>query len=255
MITEYHRPKSRAEAVALLQKPGVRPLGGGTVLNRPGLTEKIAAVDLQALGLDGIENSAGQFCLGAMAVLQRVMETAWLPAGIRQAAQMEVSGNLRQMATVAGSLVSAGGRSRWAAALLAVDARLVWEPGAAASTLEGWLAQGRPTSPGAFITTIVFEAGVRVALQSVARTPADEPLVCAAAAAWPSGRVRLALGGWGSHPLLAYDGPGLVEHIRSAAREAYAQKPDDWAGAEYRREMAGVLAGRCLAQCTAQEDV
>jgi CO/xanthine dehydrogenase FAD-binding subunit len=86
-----------------------------------------------------------------------------------------------------------------------------------------------------------------MAYESVARTPADLPIVCAAAAGWPSGRTRLALGGFGMAPLLALDGPE-PEGAEIAARSAYSDAGDEWASAEYRREIAPVLARRCIEQ-------
>jgi len=73
----------------------------------------------------------------------------------------------------------------------------------------------------------------------------DKPIICAALARWPSGRTRLALGGWGNAPVLALDGnePGGVEEV---TRNAAAESGDEWASAEYRSEVAAVLAGRCL---------
>jgi len=74
----------------------------------------------------------------------------------------------------------------------------------------------------------------------------DQPIVCTALARWPSGRTRLALGGTGATPILAMDGPES-EGVQTAAQSAYAQAGDEWASAEYRRDIAGVLAQRCLA--------
>jgi hypothetical protein len=78
---------------------------------------------------------------------------------------------------------------------------------------------------------------VRLAYEYVARTPADWPLVCAGVAAWPSGRTRVALGGFGEAPWLAMDGP-TAHGAEFAAADAYSQAGDAWATAEYRREMA-----------------
>ena len=84
----------------------------------------------------------------------------------------------------------------------------------------------------------------KLAFESVARTPADKPIVCAAFAQWPSGRTRLAIGGWGLAPTLAMDGnePGGVQ---DAAQNACTEAGDEWASAEYRMEIAGILAKRC----------
>ncbi len=94
------------------------------------------------------------------------------------------------------------------------------------------------------ITSIVFPIKVKLAYESVARTPADQPIVCAAAVQWKSGRTRLALGGWGPAPILAMDGPEPAG-MEAAGRSAYSHCEDEWASAEYRQEIAGVLAQRC----------
>ena len=69
---------------------------------------------------------------------------------------------------------------------------------------------------------------------------------------WPSGRTRLALAGWGPTPILALDGNepgGVVE----AAQNAFSEAEDEWASAEYRSKMAGILANRC--QVSLDQDV
>ena len=97
---------------------------------------------------------------------------------------------------------------------------------------------------GKLITKIEIPLNVKVAFEIVARTPADKPIVCAALAQWPSGRTRLALGGWGLAPTLAMDGnePGGVQ---DAARNVCAEAGDEWASPEYRLQIAGILAKRC----------
>jgi CO/xanthine dehydrogenase FAD-binding subunit len=81
----------------------------------------------------------------------------------------------------------------------------------------------------------------------VARSPMDRPIVCAAVAQWPSGRTRVALGGFGKTPVLAMDGPepgGAVV----AAREAFRFAEDEWSSAAYRMEVAGKLVQRLVAE-------
>jgi CO/xanthine dehydrogenase FAD-binding subunit len=79
----------------------------------------------------------------------------------------------------------------------------------------------------------------------VARTPADKPIVCAALAQWPSGRTRLAIGGFGKSPFLAMDGTE-AEGIETAARNACHEATDAYGSAEYRMAAAATLAKRCL---------
>jgi CO/xanthine dehydrogenase FAD-binding subunit len=95
------------------------------------------------------------------------------------------------------------------------------------------------------ISEVSFPLNVKAAYERIARTPADQPIVCAAVVQWSSGRTRLALGGWGDSPILAMDGPE-AEGLEIAARSAYSHAEDEWASGEYRQEMAGILALRCI---------
>lgn len=246
MITEYHRPDTIEEALRLLGRKEVKtlPLGGGSVLNAPN-PEQYAVVDLQALGLDRIEIKGNTLVAGATATLQALLDTPDLPAALYQAILLEATYNLRQVATLAGTLVSAGGRSPLATVFLALDAQVTLLPGEEQMGAGELLLTRRERLPGRLITNIALPLNLRLAYHYVARTPADQPLVCAAAARWSSGRTRLALGGYGETPLLALDGPeagGAAE----AARNAYFDAGDQWASAEYRREVASTLAQRCL---------
>jgi CO/xanthine dehydrogenase FAD-binding subunit len=261
MITEYHRPQTLEGALALLARrdPLTLPMGAGSALNKPS-PERISVVDLQALGLGGYRLQGKALELGATLTLAALAEASAgggdlgesvglsLQPDLRRTLLLEASYNLRQAATVAGTLFSADGRSPWTAALLALDAQLsLYRRGS--SDLEqmglGDFLPLRREWRGALITRIALSTNVRLAYESVSRTPADWPLVCAAVARWPSGRTRVVLGGFGEAPLLAMDGP-LSEGAELAAADAYSQAGDAWASAGYRREMASLLTGRAL---------
>ncbi len=249
MIVEYHRPKDIDTALALLARPAPRtvPLGGGTFLNRPDDSE-VAAVDLQALGLKEIRTSGSRLSIGACVTLQGLLQASGLPDGLQEVVVKETTVNLRQVATVAGTLVAADGRSPFTTAMLALDAELECRSAGSPSvqiSLGDLLPFRQERLKGMLITQVTLPARLRLAYAAITRTPSDWPLVCAAVACWPSGRTRVALGGWGKAPLLALDGPepGGVE---LAAREAYLNASDEWASAEYRSEMAAVLAARGL---------
>jgi CO/xanthine dehydrogenase FAD-binding subunit len=246
MSTEYHRPDTLEEALHLLAREGVKtlPLGGGSLLNAPN-PEQYAVVDLQALGLNRIEKKGNTLQVGATATLQALLDTPDLPAALYQAIQHEATYNLRQVATLAGALVSAGGRSPLATVLLALDAQVNLLPEVEQVGTGELLLRRRESLPGRLITQITLPHNVRLAYHYVARTPADLPLVCAAAARWTGGRTRLALGGFGDAPILALDGPE-AGGVAEAARSAYFNAGDQWASAEYRREAAATLAQRCL---------
>ncbi len=261
MILEYHRPQSVEQALNLLARPQpeTRPLGGGSFLTQPS-TIDFAVVDLQALGLDGLEMQGGSLKLGATLTLQNLLEafddggslsapsvqTKGDLEGLRQAILHEAALNLRQAASVAGALMAADGRSPFAAAMLAADAQLTVLPGPQQLGLGDVLPVRADVLRARLISQVSLPANLVLRYAAVGRTPADRPIVCAAVACWPSGRTRLALGGFGSAPTLAFDG-GEAGGLESAASSAYADAGDAWASAEYRAAVAAVLARRCLA--------
>lgn len=254
MISEYHRPEKLTDALALLARtePISVPLAGGTGLDRSS-PQQLAVVDLQALGLDFLNWRGHSWDLGAMVRLQTMHEQVRLAGftapgianALKRVIEHEATYNLRQAATVAGTLVASGGRSPFTTTLLALDANLTLQPGDEIISLGDLLPLRAEKLRGKLITQVTLPANPRLAYEYVARTPADLPIVCVALAIWPSGRVRMALGGYGNAPTLALDGnePG---GIQPAAQSAYSRAGDDWASAEYRREIASVLANRCF---------
>ncbi|MEJ2263387.1 MAG: FAD binding domain-containing protein [Anaerolineales bacterium] len=248
MITEYHRPKTIQEALKLLARPGPTtwPLGGGSYLNQPS-KESFAVVDLQGLGLDQTHDRGNFLEVGAAATLATLLDTPRLQPALTRAIRHETAHNLRQVGTVAGTLLAATGRSPFTTVFLALDARLTVLPGDETLDLGDLLPIRQEVLPGRLVTIVTIPLNADLAYEFVARSPADQPLVCVAAARWPSGRTRVALGGCGKAPLLAFDGTE-ADGAEIAARDAYHAAQDEWASAEYRREIAGILTRRCLAE-------
>lgn len=251
MIIEYHRPAELNVALELLARedPPTFPIGGGTRLHQVSNMD-FAVVDLQDLSLDGLQLRAKMIEIGAALTLNNLMVHANsgdvdLPDGLLKAIRHEGSYNLRQVATVAGALVSADARSPFGLAMLAMDALLTLQPDDQQITLGDILPFRKEKLRGRLITRVSVPQNLKVAYEFVARSPADWPLVGAALAMWPSGRTRLALCGYGDAPILAFDG-GEPTGLEIAAQSAYSHAEDEWASAEYRQEIAGILALRCL---------
>ncbi len=238
MISTYHRPQTLDEAIALLSEPNTFPLGGGTLLSKP-TADSVQVVDLQSLGLDFLNQKGNDLEIGATCTLQSLLESEHCLEAMKAALKFEAPLNVRNMATAAGTLVSGDGRSTFVTALLALDAKV--------TTSGGQFATGEfiLSRPKGLITSITIPLNVKFAFQSVSKTPADKPIVCAALSQWNSGRTRLALGGYGRTPMLAMDGTE-ADGLETAARNAFHEAGDDWASAEYRMEMAYVLSRRCL---------
>ena len=250
MITTYHRPQTLDEALTLLTQPDTLPLGGGTLLSHP-TTASIQVVDLQALGLNSLTKNGNNLELGATLTLQALLESEHCPAALKTALKLEAPLNVRNAATVAGTLIACDGRSTFASVLLAMDAKITMSSQQKAEeTLNiGELLPLREQVRGKLITKVVIPLNVKLAFESVAKTPADKPIVCAALAQWNSGRTRLVLGGYGKSPMLAMDGTE-ADGAETAAKNTYHEATDEWASAEYRIDVAATLAKRCLENLT-----
>lgn len=246
MIVEYYRPKNIAETLSLLSETQINTvlMGGGTAIDRYS-TEPFAVLDLQDVGLSSIQVRGSVLEIGATATLQALFEYPQIQEALISSIYHEATQNLRQVATAAGTLIAADGRSPFTTAMYALDAALTIIPDEEQISLGDLLALGKKSLAKRLITKITIPLNVRLAYEYVARTPADLPIVCAAVAVWPSGRTRVVLGGYGEEPVLAMDGPG-GGGAEIAARDAYSHSDDQWATAEYRQEMAKVLVRRSL---------
>lgn len=242
MITTYHRPQTLDEALALLTQPNTVPLGGGTLLSQP-TTDSVSVVDLQRLGLDSLRVNGNDLEVGATCTLQSLLESEHCPAALKSALKLEAPLNIRNTATVAGTLVTSDGRSTFAAMLLATDAKLEINVNRKSSIVN--CGEYLLTRPSGLITSISIPLNTKTAFEFVSKTPADKPMVCAALAQWNSGRTRLVLGGYGKTPLLAMDGTE-ADGLDTAAKNAYHEAVDEWASAEYRMDVAATLAKRAL---------
>jgi CO/xanthine dehydrogenase FAD-binding subunit len=254
MILEYHRPKTLDEALTLLSRkqPLTRPLAGGTAIHSLH-RDDFAVVDLQDLGLDTIELPGKSLDLGAMLTLQRFLTAldslsltgVNLASALEDAIRHEATLNIRNAATLGGTLAAASGRSPLATALLACDCELLVEPGSQRVALGDWLLKRSEQSASSLIVEVRLPTQISLAYAAVARTQADFPIVCAAVAGWPAGRRRIALGGYGPAPSLVIDGTES-SGAGQAAQSAYLTAGDEWASAEYRSEIARVLVERCI---------
>ena len=245
MITDYHRPKTLAEALKLLSEPNSRPLGGGTVLTQSA-DESFSVVDLQDLDLDKLRKSGNHLSIGATVTLQALLKSPLTPLTLKTGLNFETPLNQRNRRTVAGALVTCTGRSPFATLMLAMDAKLsMMGRDSSVHSLGDFLLSHPELIKNTLVINIEIPLQLKLAFETVARSPADTPIICAALAQWKSGRTRLVLGGWGKTPTLAFDGTDS-SGLESAARNAAHDATDQWASAEYRSDVAAVLAKRCL---------
>ena len=278
-LREYHRPHDLQEALHLLRRPRPRtvPLAGGSTLIGSGDRAVEAVVDLQNLGLRYVktEPDSQAVLLGAMATLADVSRSD----GVRriyggivaEAAHRSAGSVLRNQATVGGAVAVADPADELLVALLACDAQVtIHAPDATRLPLAEFLARREELlSAHALITEVAVnppQEQTGAALQRVARTAADVPIVCAAAVLSADGgtctAARLALGGVAARPLRLPEveamlvGQALSTELIGAAAERVTELVEptgDFRGsAAYRQAMAGVLSGRALGQALAR---
>jgi CO/xanthine dehydrogenase FAD-binding subunit len=261
MLKEFHKPTDLSAALALLERKSPRtvPLAGGTWLN-PRIGKQVSAkavVDLSGLGLDPIERDGNTLCLGAMATLAAVTEDETcrsLADGIlAQTARRDATVNVRNAATVGGTVMVAPVDSEFILALLALGAELsVRSARTITWPLEQFLADSTAALNGGLATQVRIPLPARATggLAHVVRTPSDHPIVAAVAvvAENPDG-IRIALGGVAPRPLVVeFDRPEAAEE--AVAQAIAAAKPySDFRGtADYRRAMGALMAKRALEQ-------
>jgi len=141
--------------------------------------------------------------------------------------------------------MAADGRSPFGTAMLALAPELLVQPGDEKIPYGELLPLRSEQLPGRLITEISIPLNTKLSYQYVARSPADLPIVCVAVAQWPSDRTRVVLGGYGSSPLVAMDGPNS-QGADIAAQDAYHEAGDQWATSQYRSDVAATLTKRCL---------
>ena len=248
MIVEYYRPDDVKETLKLLenQNKNIVIMGGGTAIDRYDV-EPMTVIDLQNVGLGEIQKKGNFLEIGATVSLQSLYDSPQVSDELKNIIQREATHNLRQVATVAGTLLASNGRSPFATAMLALDSTVTLLPGDEAISLGNLLLMRETKLKSKLVTKITIPMNVNLAYEDVSRTPADLPIISGSVAIWPAGRTRVVLGGFGAVPTLVSDGPERGGED-AAAKNASSQAFDEWASAEYRMEIAPILVKRCFSK-------
>lgn len=162
-ITAYHRPATLAEARGLLRElgPAGVPLAGATSHAFMKGDDEKSAVDLAALGLDGITATPDGFTIGAMARiadLQAFAAPGWV---LDRVALRFVSQPMRNMTTLGGNLARVFPWNDFPVALLALDAALDIAGDTVTTHPAATYFKGQPArlfQPGDLLTTIRIPA-------------------------------------------------------------------------------------------------
>jgi CO/xanthine dehydrogenase FAD-binding subunit len=200
--------------------------------------------------------------LEAHTSLQVIYEAPVTPDSLHQTLGDPLTWQLRNESTVIKVVLSPKLAPQFVAALLALDARILFNQ--KQKLLADYLRRTQPAEEHLLAVQVPLNVPGQVWGEAhVARTPADEPIVSVMTVVGLRGETidtaRLALtGAWTEHARLAVSadlltgGPLTDERIQQVAAAVTQEvtPPNDFRGsAEYRREMAAVLTRHALATC------
>ena len=252
-IREYKQAESLEEAWQLNQKKANRVLGGMIWLKMENINVG-TAIDLSGLGLDTIEETEGSFSIGAMVTLRQLEEHAGLAAythgAVKEALRHIVGVQLRNLATVGGSIYSRFGFSDVLTLFMAMDCSVELYKGGIISLQEY---AERPYDRDILVRLIVKKEEAEFFYQSVRNSQTDIPVLTCAAARLENGSYRIAIG---ARPLKAvlFELPAkagvsaqeLAQNFADEVKQKIVTGSNMRGNAEYRRHLAGVLTKRAV---------
>ena len=243
-IREYKRAESLEEAWQLNQKKQNRILGGMIWLKMETINVG-TAIDLSGLGLDTIEENEEGFSIGAMVTL-RQLEThpgleAFTHGAVREALRHIVGVQLRNLATVGGSIYSRFGFSDVLTLFLAMDCSVELYKGGIVPLREY---AERPYDRDIVVRLLVRKEAADYCYQSVRNSQTDIPVLTCASVKDENG-YRFAIGARPARAqIYAQPVDKTAEQMAEAVRAEIKTGSSLRGSAEYRRHLAGVLVRR-----------
>ena len=202
---------------------------------------KSILVDLQDLELDQVELSEDGITLGGLVNLHQLGVTLE-SAEMEEAISIEAGVNLRNSLSLTNYVKASHGRSAVQLCLNALEAEYHVFGDAEFQRYSPAL---KAELGDSFIEEVKIANPVSLAFASAARSPKDQPVVAVAASKRSESRIHVACGG--AEAMLAeFDLYYGEEDGEATIRNLYKDCNDEWAGAEYRQDVATVLLSRCL---------
>ena len=244
-IQKYVRAQSLDEAWQLNQNKRNRILGGMLWL-RLGKGSIHTAIDLCDLGLNTIEETDGEFSIGAMATL-RDLEThtglnTYTNGAVANAVKDIVGVQFRNMATVGGSIWGRFGFSDVLTVFLAMDAYVELYKGGIVP-LEQFAKMKKDND--ILVRLILKKTPCKVVYTTMRNQRTDFP-VLACAVSCMDGQYRAAIGARPAHAMLVCS--DKADGFGAFAAENVPTESNVRGSAAYRTHLIQVLVDRCVAE-------
>ena len=249
---QYVKAESLQQAWELNQKRSTTLLAGGCWLRMT--RRRIGTlVDLSGLGLDTIEETPDEFVLGAMVTLRQLEQHVQLNqvfAGLFKEMTRHIVGvQFRNCATLGGSIAARFGFSDLLCALLALDCE-VELVAAGRISLEDYAAM--PYDRDVLARIYVKKNGRRPVYQTLRNAQTDLPVLAVAASVLQD-QVRVVVGARPARakivqaPLSLQANKAQLDEFCTAMQSELTFAGNMRGSEQYRRHLANVLTGRCLA--------
>lgn len=254
MIKEYYKPDTVQEAVELKQSQGPASyLGGGTKINhgsQSGSVEKV--ISLESLSLGDVKIDGGVVKLGSQVTLQEIVDNGALPKALCDAAKSTYSRNVRNMATVGGSIGAANAESYILPTLIALNASVeTAEEGV--MSVEDYVSK---KSSSLILSVSLPEVKGVCVTKKISRSCASLPVLNVAVRV-ADGEAAVVISGVADSVVrLSSVEKGLVsgslksqEEIEKSVSSSVDPKSDIVGSADYKKYIAGVTVAECIELC------
>jgi len=260
MIQEFFKPQTIAEAVELKEKfkDDAVFMAGGTDVNCADSKYQIEKViGIEQLKLNRISKTDEALSIGAGVTIQELIDSPQVPDQLTMAAEHFVNRNIRNMATIGGSIASNNSTSNLIPILVALDAELKIDTSATLVSVYDYVTQGM-TRLIESITISSKNLTKKYGIRKFSRTANDISIITAAATFHIQNeklsKVRVAVGGVGKHVVRLTELENKLEgtklpaatKIEEAVKNIVAPVKDIRGGVQFKKYMTGVLVSDCI---------
>jgi len=260
MIREFFKPQTIAEAVKLKDKFRDEAvfIAGGTDVNCTDSRNEIEKViGIEQLKLNEVSRTDSTLSIGAGVSIQELIDSPKIPDPLRIAAGHFVNRNIRNIATIGGSIAANNSTSNLIPILVALDAEL--KIGGAATLVPVYEYVTQEMTP--LIEDIMISSknlAKEYALRKFSRSANDISIITAAVALNVQNEilsdVRVAIGGVGKHVVRLTELENKLEgsrlpapvEIEDMVKNIVAPVKDIRGGVQFKKYLASVLISDCI---------